>query len=246
MELIALGTGRGSPSADRFCTANLIACGGSYYLFDAGAPVADLMLRYGIPIEKLKAAFLSHRHCDHVIGMVHLLILCDWRFKEADLDAYYPEESTLAALRQFIECSDGPIDETRMRLHTYGPGVVYEDENIKVTAVSTDHMNGEHPSYAFVIEGDGKRLIIAGDLHHHEPVDFPAIAETEPSDAVICELAHFQMEALMPHLRRCQCKRFLFNHYKEPWGIEQIQNLIADNPLDYPVYMLRDGDRIIL
>lgn len=246
MELIALGTGRGSPAADRFCTANLIRCNDSYYLFDAGAPVADLLLRYGIPVEKLKAAFLSHRHCDHVIGMVHLLVLCDWRYKEAELDAYYPEESAVAALRHFIACSDGPIDEGRLRLHTYGPGVVYEDGNLKVTAIATNHMNGEHPSYAFMVEGEGKRVIIAGDLHHQDPSDFPEIAQTEQSDLVICELAHFQLDALMPYLETCQCKKFCFNHYKEPWAVEQIRKLIEDDILPFPVHMLRDGDRITL
>ncbi len=66
MKLLFLGTGHGVPTVDRFFSATLLECGGQYYLIDAGAPIAELFVRYGISYEKLRAvlfdpsAFRSH------------------------------------------------------------------------------------------------------------------------------------------------------------------------------------------
>lgn len=243
MELLVFGSGHGVPTADRFCSATLLKCGGSYYLVDAGGPVANLLIRNGIPFAQLRAVFLTHRHSDHTVGMAHLVDLASWYFKESSFDSYYPDRGSADGLRQFIISMNDSLDEERLRLHTYEAGVIYSDENITVTAIPTEHMEGKHPSYAFVIDGDGQRVIFTGDLHGGDPYDFPRIAMEAPSDAIICELAHFHVADVLPYIRKCNTRRFFFNHYNENWTDEIVQ-LQESGELPYPVAMLRDGDKI--
>ena len=80
MELLVLGAGHGVPEPDRFLSSTLLRCGGVYYMIDAGAPVSQLLPRYGIKYSDLRAVFLTHRHGDHTAGVPQLLELSSWYF----------------------------------------------------------------------------------------------------------------------------------------------------------------------
>ena len=56
MKITFLGTSHGVPAKDRFCSGYMIEAGDATYLVDAGAPVADLVLRHGKQITVLKNA----------------------------------------------------------------------------------------------------------------------------------------------------------------------------------------------
>ena len=92
MKITFLGTSHGVPGADRYCSSALVECGDNAYLIDGGAPVADLLIRYGVPYEKLKAVFTTHIHSDHTIGLLHLMSLSSWKFKESSYDLYLTEQ----------------------------------------------------------------------------------------------------------------------------------------------------------
>jgi pyruvate/oxaloacetate carboxyltransferase len=47
MKLTFLGTSCGVPQKDRYCSSCMIECGDGVYLIDVGAPVAELLRRYG-------------------------------------------------------------------------------------------------------------------------------------------------------------------------------------------------------
>ena len=78
MKITFLGTSHGVPLASRYCSSTLVECGDNAYLIDGGAPVADLLIRYGIPYEKLRGVFVTHMHSDHTFGLLHL---CSWLCK---------------------------------------------------------------------------------------------------------------------------------------------------------------------
>ena len=60
MKITFLGTSHGVPSPTRYCSATLLEVEDRAYLIDAGAPVADLLIRRGVPFEKLRAVFTTH------------------------------------------------------------------------------------------------------------------------------------------------------------------------------------------
>ena len=213
MKLTFLGTSHGVPAADRFCSCAMLQTGGRVYLIDAGAPVADLLIRYGIPYSDLRAIFTTHAHGDHTNGLLGLCDLSNWYFGKADYDVFLTEQALADALKTIIAVQGPALDEKRIRLHVMGAGPVYSDENLSVTAVPTRHINnGERPSYAYIIECEGKRLIFTGDLHQNDAADFPQIAKDEASDAIICEQAHFSVDTIFAHLRECPTKQVWMNH----------------------------------
>ena len=249
MKIHILGSSHGVPEKNRFCSAALITCGGKHYLIDAGAPVAELFVNNDINIEDLKAVFLTHRHSDHTFGLAHLLDLGSWYYKNSSFDSYFTEEQTLKGFRTFVQTSldEDEWHEDRIRLHTYEAGTFYDDGVLKVTAIPTKHLEARnHPSYAFCIEAERKRVVFTGDMHHGNPIDFPSVAEEKPCDAIFCELVHFHMDKLLPHMKNCDVKNFCFHHYNEDWSIKEINELIESKELPYPVTVIKDGDIIEL
>ena len=91
MKITFLGTSHGVPAADRFCTSIMLESGENVYLLDAGAPVINLMLKMGIDLKSLKAAFVSHSHMDHLSGLADLICLMNWYFQDTSADFYLPE-----------------------------------------------------------------------------------------------------------------------------------------------------------
>lgn len=245
MKLLFLGTGHGVPTVDRFCSATLLECGGWYYLIDAGAPVGQLFIRYGIPYEKLRAVFLTHRHSDHTFGLPHLVNLSSWYYRNSNYDVFMPEQQSVDALRTYLLSADETFADDRIRLQTFKEGEVYRDENVVVTAIATDHMNGVHPSYAFMIEGEEKRLFFTGDMHCGSPDDFPQLAKELPSELIVSEFVHFREDTLLPHLRECKTKQVLFNHYNENWTPPIVAAMNSgEDALRIPVRIVTDGETI--
>lgn len=247
MKLTFLGTSHGVPAADRFCSCAMLEVNGAHYLIDCGAPAAELLIRRGIPYTALRAIFTTHAHGDHTNGLLHLCDLSNWKFKDASYDVFLTEQALADALKTMIAIQDTVLDEQRIRLHVIGAGPVYSDENLSVTAVPTRHMeHAGRPSYSYIIECEGKRLIFTGDLHGQDAADFPAAAKVEPSDLIVCEMAHFSHEVAFSHLKDCPTKRVFFNHvwynYEQSMaGIEA-----AKGRYPFEVLAVADNDEFIL
>lgn len=242
MKLHILGSGYGFPGI-----STMVECKGSYYIFDAGAPVAELLHKENISLNDLQAVFISHRHGDHTTGLSTLAHMINSGYKKTgQVEVFLPEECVLTGFQMLMLSMKDAINEARLQMKLYESGVVYKDENVTVTAIPTDHVIGGRPCYAMMVEGDGKRVIITGDLHREDPYDFPAIAKEEPCDAVICEFEHFHKEAILPHMEKCQTDKFIFHHYNAPWSVSEIQEIQKSKALPYPVVLAKNGDRIIV
>ena len=63
-------------------------------------------------------------------------------------------------------------------------------------------------------------------------------------DAVICEMAHFDVPDVLPWLERCQAKEVVFNHVFPLDKLDRINAL--DGRFGYPIRTLKDGDVIEL
>lgn len=60
--------------AKRSGIATAILVGDTAYLFDCGRGTGERLAEAGIPLERVRAVFLTHLHSDHVIGLPELLI----------------------------------------------------------------------------------------------------------------------------------------------------------------------------
>ncbi|MBQ7335172.1 MAG: MBL fold metallo-hydrolase [Clostridia bacterium] len=246
MKITFLGTSDGIPRPSHFCTSTMIDINGCIYLIDTGAPVIDLMLRYGKKPDQLKAIFNTHGHSDHLAGMLQLLDLCTWAYKSTCYDIYLTELEIANAYAACVEAQERvPFPHDRLHFHIFEAGEIYADENIKVTAIATSHCE-PRPSYAFLIEAEGKKLVLSGDLSYMlTKNDFPQILCQTPVDFFLCEMAHFGEEQIAPYLEKCLAKQVWFNHYQLRKEAD-IQALSAPGRFSFPVHMAQDGDTVEL
>ena len=235
MKLYFAGTSHGVPEKDRACTSTLVEVGGKYYAFDAGSPLVDAMRRWDAHPNDLAAIFITHVHSDHVAGLPGATDLFTWCYKESDPIIHTPEQRLLDGLLAWNTMLYG--DRARhFRSVVFEEGVIYDDGTLRVTAVRTQHVAY---SYAFVLEAEGKRVLISGDLKH-PALDFPAPCFTDSFDAIITECAHFNADVYAPVFDRCLCKRFFLNHVA-PARLSGLEVLTAPEK-PYTVKVLSDGE----
>ena len=235
MKITFFGTSHGLPSKDRFCSCTMLESNGVVYLIDAGAPAADMLLRNGKKYTDLRALFNTHVHIDHTVGMIHLIGLMNRHYTDSSADFYIPQQAHIDSTKQWIFTSGGgEIDETRLRFHVPTEGLVYEDENIKVEYIPTQHMPN---SYAILVTEGDKRVLFGGDFSYKlKKKDVPEVIKEE-LDAFICELAHFDIELFAPYLETCRAKKVFFVHAKKKHyeGVEAAKG-------QYPFEILTPAD----
>lgn len=239
MKVTFLGTADGKPRKGHHQSATAVEIDERIYLFDAGAPVVDILLDADKELSKIKGFFNTHAHSDHLNGLPSLMEAALWK-KETDYDLYLAEEETVSlveALVPYTTCA--PIPKERLRMHTItGAGLVSDDGYLRVTAIPNAHM-GERPSYSFLIEGEGKRVLLTGDLSNYiSKGDFPTV-EGE-LDLLITEMAHFSDVELAPYLEKSNTKMAVIHHYQER-RLPEIANLAAPGRFPFPVLRAEDG-----
>ncbi|MEE8262340.1 MAG: MBL fold metallo-hydrolase [Gammaproteobacteria bacterium] len=187
--LITLGTA-GGPSLrpDRVQSSNLLIINGALYVVDAGDGVARRLANAGIDLREIGIIFITHHHDDHTAGLGTLLSIAWDRQRTKPIHVYGPsqtEELVKAAVQYFsisaeIRIADGgrtvPIAQVFFG-HDVDTGLIYEDSNIKVTAVENSHFSfhkgpaaSKHKSYSYRFETPDRVILFTGD--------------TGPSDAV--------------------------------------------------------------
>lgn len=180
--LITLGTA-GGPSArpGRAQSSNLLSVNGSRYVIDAGDGVSRRLARAGVDLRDIGTIFITHHHDDHTAGLATLMSLAWDRQRTKPINVYGPprtEELVQAAIQYCaisaeIRIADGgrtmPIAQVFCG-HDRGIGVIYQDDNIKVTAVENTHFSfhkgaaaGKHKSYSYRFETPDRVIVFTGD-----------------------------------------------------------------------------------
>ena len=156
-QVVILGTGTPRLDPDRSGPAICIVANGTPYLVDFGpgvvrrAAAAALKGVTGCAPTKIKVAFATHLHSDHVVGFPDVW-LTGWLVgpgRNRPLEVWGPPgtEKMLAHLVQAFEfdikyrISD---DKARpegvvVNAHDINPGVSYEQNGVKITAIEVDH-----------------------------------------------------------------------------------------------------------
>ncbi len=187
--LRTLGTAAGpSLRPERAQSSNLLTVNGAHYVVDAGDGVARRLAQAGIDVREIGTIFITHHHDDHTAGLGTLLSLAWDRQRTKPINVYGPprtEELVKAAVQYFsisaeIRIADGgrtvPIAQLFFG-HDVGTGLIYQDANIKVTAVQNSHFSfhtgpaaGTHKSYSYRFETPDRVIMFTGDTGPSESV----------------------------------------------------------------------------
>jgi ribonuclease BN (tRNA processing enzyme) len=180
--IVLLGTGNPAPLPDRSGPATAIVVNDTAYLVDLGPGVvrraSAAFLNKGIKAlepTKLRVAFVTHLHSDHTVGYADL-IFTPWTVgRRVPLEVYGPKglkgmtDHLLEAYRVDIETRTNLFGNQRefpeghnVNAHEIGPGVVYKDGNVTVTAFATKHAM---ESYGYRFDTPDRSIVISGDTN---------------------------------------------------------------------------------
>ena len=240
MKITFLGTSHGDPTVDRYNASFLLEAGEAAYLFDCGSPATASLVRRGFDFGRLRAVFISHMHLDHCADLPNLLK--HLIKNKLEPRAFLPDPAAVSPVDSLLRLAYPVPPGVEVTYRIIEPGRFFADGNVSVTAVPTDHGRGKFPSYAFLIEASGKKILYTGDLAA-DLSDFPAEA-AQAADLCICELTHSLPETMEKKLRSLSLKRVIFTHIGPRYEKDGVLTLPRD--LSFPVSAVRDGDVVIV
>ena len=217
MKLYTLGTSAGSSVKERSCSVNVIEAGGNLYIFDCGGNIEEQFVNMQLPFHNIKAVFITHMHRDHVQSLPGILYRAELSSRDSvekkeKLDVFLPEEKGVYGLKIWLDSMYMKKTEAFLNYFVVGDGVIYKDDFITVTAISTKHIDyGQNPSFAYKIEGEGKRFIYTGDLCDTFE-DYPSVIFKEDFDCVLCELSHLNIQNNLNTIINSKTKKMIFTH----------------------------------
>ena len=221
-----LGTCSGTePMLGRHHCSIVFEIGEKVYWFDAGENCSHAAHTSGIDVQRVRAVFISHMHIDHIGGLANLIftirkvagVTKKPHINGNSYDVFVPDFEKFAAIK-LIGNGYRPEGSVTIVDHEVSDGVLFEDENVRVTALHNDHLreadrDGWH-SYSYLIEAEGKRVLCSGDLAH-PTVDFPPVDDL---DAAILEGAHFDVTDYTEIIKEKNIRSVYVNHYGNYYG----------------------------
>jgi len=236
-KLVLLGT-QGGPraNAERAQPSNLLVVNGTHYLIDAGNGVARQLSLAGVTVAAVHTIFITHNHDDHNADWGTLMGMA-WSLSSSRPITVYGPAGTESMRRGFLQYfapnvaarymeggQNMPVEKFILA-HDYQAGRVYEDANIKVTAVENCHFHlpkgtpgyGWQRSYSLRFQTPDRVIVFSGDtgpcgdvlprmakdadILVHEVIDLDPIAAQLAGEVKSGQITPGQMSGLMNHMR---------------------------------------------
>jgi ribonuclease Z len=181
IDVVLLGTGNPLPDRDRAGAATLVRAGGRTMLVDAGRGVCMRLVAAGVLPLMLDEVLLTHLHSDHICDL-NDVVTTQWVMSPVrkSLRVFGPPrtrevvDGMRAMLRPDVEyrlAHHADLDwEPDVDVVEVTPGIVFDEDGVRVVAARTDHRPVE-PTLGFRVECDGKTVVLAGDTVPCEGLD---------------------------------------------------------------------------
>ena len=179
--IITLGTGTPVPNPERSGPATAVVVGRRVFLFDAGPGVMRRVAAAGLPIDGVTAAFITHLHSDHTLGLPDL-VLTSWvmgrstpmrvvgppglrRMTDHIIAAW--SEDTLVRVKGLERGRPGGY---RVDAREVTGGVAFDSGGVKITAVRVPHGEWKY-AFAYRVDTPDRKILISGDTRYSDAVE---------------------------------------------------------------------------
>lgn len=204
MRVTLLGTGTPTPRIGSFSASTLVEAGSQKLLFDLGRGSTIRLFQKKIALGAITAHFITHLHSDHIVGLPDMWLSgwigTPWASRTSPMVLFGPAGTVAMTdnltkafaedIRIRIEDEHFPPAGVAFAATDIVAGQVYEKDGVKVTAIEVNH--GEHirPAYGYVVDYDGKKVVLSGDTKYDDRVANAAAG----ADLLVHEVAVIEPE----------------------------------------------------
>lgn len=176
------GSGSPMPDATRAGPCIAVLAGQQAFVFDAGSGSIRKLMRMGFPMPRMKAAFLTHLHSDHIDGLGELMLQA-WvgGHRTSPLPIYGPAgtDQVVGGFNAAYQLDKG------YRVAHHGPAVVpptgfggtptiialpdgtasqvvYDEGGVRITVIRVNHAPIA-PAFGYRIDYKGRSIALSGD-----------------------------------------------------------------------------------
>jgi len=269
-----LGTGAPRPSFVRYGPSILVEAGDQRLLVDPSWGLRERLMQVGsFPLlADIDHVLLTHLHFDHTLGFTDLW-LTGWLFgRRVPLQVQGPE-GTVKMMANFREAYSWDIDYrvlvgvpaegTDIHATDVSPGVIYEQDGLKVTAFEVDHMPIDietrellglwGQTFGFRFDYGGRSLVLSGDtrvsenlIQHSQGVDvlvhesqYPSPEATEEAKLANVSLSvHTEPKDAATVFERTKPRMAVYSHLIPP--DVTAEEMKAATPYDGPLTVAHD------
>lgn len=176
--VVMLGTGMPVPNPERSGPAMAVVVGRRVFLFDAGPGVMRRVAAAGLPIDGVTAAFITHLHSDHTLGLPDLMFT-SWTMGRATPMRLYGPPGLRRMTDHFLAAwsEDTTVRITglergrpggyRVDAREIAPGVIYDSSGVKVTAIAVPHGDWKH-AFGYRVDTPRRSVLISGDTRYSD------------------------------------------------------------------------------
>lgn len=179
MKITLLGTGAALADPDRCQSSILITLeNGRNFLFDCGEGATRQMVKANINPADVPWVFLTHLHFDHICGLP-FFVLSSWLFNRTGAPKVFGPKGTARYVEHlfengafhvdFVARSQYPLrqrnlEAMRPEVTEVTRGVIYEDDDVRITADWVEHIPREIcECFGVRFEAEGKSVAFSGD-----------------------------------------------------------------------------------
>jgi len=219
--LVEIGTGSGYPVRGRGGAAHLVLTDSACLLMDAGEGTTGTIKALDPDIiTQIDAIFITHLHPDHISGLPMLLLAMYCAGREKPLTVYMPWDG-IKPFNEMLSATyltsefwgANPFRILTQPLSTLSP---YTFGDTSLSCFPTDHFADDvgkgivpiRPSFGFLVEYHGKRLIYSGDTRTLAPISDNIV----PGSTLLIEAVHLDYKEVVSTARINGVKQVVFTH----------------------------------
>jgi ribonuclease Z len=226
LHVYVCGSGSPLPDAERAGPCLAVLAGNDAFIFDAGSGSIRKLGRMGFPMERLRAAFLTHLHSDHIDGLGELMLqawIAGTRSTPLPVIGPAGTDKVVSGFIQAYELDKGyrvaHHGANFARPSGFGAapqiialgddkqsGIVFQGNGITIKVFTVTH-DPIKPAYGYRIDYHGRSVVISGDTVYSDNL----VAVAKGADLLFHEALNARMvaqirDALDAHGRRDAAK----------------------------------------